>query len=80
MPHRAPTGNDWRMLAEAVVEWYSFYEVPPDDEASSALVGAALDFFRDGYQTTEDIAVMLIGTYIGIWSTKVNAPTSAAIH
>lgn len=80
MPHRAPMGSDCRMLAEAVLQWYSFYDVPPDDQASSTLVGAALEFFHDGYHTTEDIAVMLIGTYIGIWSTKINAPTSAAIH
>ncbi|WP_246705533.1 hypothetical protein [Rhizobium sp. P40RR-XXII] len=80
MPRRAPTGSDCQMLAEAVLQWYHFYEVPPDDEASRALVGAALEFFHDGYHTTEDIAVMLIGTYIGIWPTKFNAPTSAAIH
>lgn len=80
MPHRAPTGSEYRMLAEAVLQWYSFYEVPPDDKASSTLVSAALDFFHDGHHTADDLAVMLIGTYVGIWSTKINAPTSAAIH
>lgn len=80
MPHRAPMGSEYRMLAEVVLQWYSFYDVPPDDEASSALVAAALDFFHDGYHTAEDLAVMLIGTYVGIWSTKINAPSSAAIH
>ncbi len=80
MPHRTPKGSECRILAEAVLQWYSFYEVAPDDEASSTLVAAALEFFHDGYHTADDLAVRLIGTYVGIWSTKINAPTSAAIH
>lgn len=76
----SPRERDFRMLSEAVQAWYRYYEVAPDETASEKLCSAALDFFNEGYRTKDDIATMLIGTYVGRWSTRVNAPASSALH
>jgi hypothetical protein len=75
-----PRGSEFKMLSEAVQAWYRFYEVSPHARASQFLSKAAINLYNDGYKTADDIASVLIGTYVGIWSTKVNAPTSASIH
>jgi hypothetical protein len=72
--------EDFRMLSEAVQAWYRFYEVDPDDQASHTLACAAIQFFNDGHRSLDDITTMLIGTYVGKWATRINAPTSAAVH
>ena len=72
--------SEYRLTSEAVQTWYRFYEVSPDDRASHVLCTAAIDLYQHGYRTADDIATMLIGTYVGIWSTKVNASTSASVH
>ncbi|CAN7734141.1 hypothetical protein [Rhizobium sp. LjRoot258] len=72
--------SEFRVMSEAVQAWYRFYEAPPDDRASRVLRIAAIDLYYDGYKTAEDIAFVLIGTYVGICSTKINAPTSASVH
>ena len=72
--------KDFRMLSEAVQAWYRYYEVDPEDRASHTLCTAAIDFFNEGYRSLDDLSTMLIGTYVGRWSTRVNAPTSAALH
>lgn len=79
MPRRH---NDpgFRMMSEAVQAWYRFYEVSPDDRATEMLSSAAIDLYNEGYRSADEIATMLIGSYVGIWSTRVNAPTSAALH
>jgi hypothetical protein len=41
---------------------------------------AALNLYRDGYRTIDDIATVLIGTYVGLSATRINAPTSEAVH
>lgn len=69
-----------RILAQAVQQWYVFYEVAPDQRASSVLSSAALHLFHDGYSTVEDIATALMGRYVGIWSTRVNARASESVH
>ncbi|MGR9251259.1 hypothetical protein [Rhizobium leguminosarum] len=68
------------VVSEAVRRWFEFYEVPLDERASHTLCSAAISLYGDGYQTVDDIATMLIGTYVGIWATRINAPTSAAVH
>lgn len=71
---------EFRLMSEAVQAWYRFYEVSPDDRASQVLCNAAIDLYNDGYRTVDDIATVLIGTYVGIWSTKINAATSTSVH
>jgi len=72
--------EDFRMLSQAVQAWYRFYEVVPDDQASHTLGAAAIQFFNDGHRSVDELTTLLIGTYVGRWATRVNAPTSAAIH
>jgi hypothetical protein len=67
-------------MSEAVQTWYRFYELRPDEQSSQVLSEAAISLYNEGYRSVDDIATALIGTYVGIWSTKVNAPTSLAIH
>ncbi len=68
------------LITAAVKEWYDFYDVKPDDQASEALCNAALGFIRSGHETSDDVATLLIGLFVGKWSTRVNAPTSHAVH
>lgn len=72
--------SDFRAMSEAVQNWYRFYEVQPNDQSSHVLCTAAINLYNEGYRTVDDIAAALIVTYAGIWSTKVNAPTSSSIH
>lgn len=44
------------------------------------LYTAAIDFYNEGYCTADDLATILIGTYVGIYSTRVNAPASQTTH
>jgi hypothetical protein len=71
---------DIDLLSEAVQRWYRFYEVPPDEAATDILCSAALGLYREGHRSLEDIATVLIGTYVGISATRVNAPTSQSVH
>ncbi|MGO4117479.1 hypothetical protein ACCS70_25830 [Rhizobium ruizarguesonis] len=68
------------VVSEAVRRWYEFYEITPDNKASDVLCHAALNFYGDGYRTIDDIATLLIGTYPGLSATRINAPTSQAVH
>jgi hypothetical protein len=63
---------DFKTMSDAVQAWYRFYELDPKDGPS--------DFYNAGHRTPGDIATALIGTYVGIHATRVNAPTSAAVH
>jgi hypothetical protein len=72
--------RDFRAMSEAVQNWYRFYEVPPNEQSSQVLCTAAINLYNEGYRSADDIATALIGTYVGVWSTKVNAPASSAIH
>jgi hypothetical protein len=71
---------DVAVLSEAVQRWYRYYEVSVDDTATETLCGAALELYNEGHRTVEEIATILIGTYVGISSTRVNAPTSQSVH
>lgn len=72
--------SEFRMMSEAVHAWHRFYKVSVDDQASEVLCNAAVDLYNQGYQTAGDIATVLIETYVGIPSTKINAPASASVH
>lgn len=80
MLDRAPSNADFRMMSLAVSQWFEYYEVKPDERASNLLCAKALDLFNEGYNSIDDISTMLIGTYVGLWATRVNAATSAACH
>jgi hypothetical protein len=54
--------------------------VDPKDGLSDVLCQATIEFYQEGHRTSDDIATALIGTYVGIHATRVNAPTSAALH
>lgn len=72
--------RDIRTISDAVQTWYRYYEVSPDEKVSKTLCTAAIRFFNDGYQSSDDISTLLIGTYVGRWATRVNAPTSDSSH
>jgi hypothetical protein len=69
-----------KILSRAVQRWYHYYELEHDDHASDVLCNAAIALFNDGYRSEGDIATMLIGTYVGLDATKINAPTSMTLH
>ncbi|MBW9115625.1 hypothetical protein JNB88_18480 [Rhizobium cauense] len=75
-----PRNSSYRALSEAVSRWFEYYETEYDEAASETLCNAAVDLFNEGYRSTDDIASLLIGAYVGIWFTRINAPTSSAIH
>jgi hypothetical protein len=66
-------------LSAAIAEWYRFYGVVPDASASNVLCDAAMALSAEGY-AGEEIAAILISVYVGILSTRVNAPTSQSLH
>ncbi|MBB3527080.1 hypothetical protein OS035_29000 [Rhizobium sp. 268] len=37
------------------------------------LCTAALEFYQEGYKTAEEVSTLLIGTYVGFSSTRVNS-------
>ncbi|EPE96625.1 hypothetical protein [Rhizobium grahamii] len=68
------------LISKAVKEWYSFYEIQPDQASSDALCKAALELLEQGFDGSEDIATLLIGKFVGKWGTRVNAPSSNSVH
>jgi hypothetical protein len=69
---RKRTEEESRTLVNAVIAWYRFYEVPPEVDVSSVLCNAAIELGDDGCDD-EMIATILIGTYVGLQSARVNA-------
>jgi hypothetical protein len=67
-------------MSEAVQAWYRFYKIDPKEGLSDVLCRAAIDFYRDGHHTADDIATALIGAYVGVNATRVNAPSSTSVH
>jgi hypothetical protein len=74
------TGSELRTLSEAVQRWFDFYQAESDENVSQTLCDAAVALYRDGHRQAADIATILIGTFIGPLSARVNAPSSASIH
>jgi hypothetical protein len=71
---------DVDVILLAVRRWSEFYEVPLDEGVSDTLCGAAIRFYGKGYRTADDLATMLIGNFVGLCPTRINALTSASIH
>jgi hypothetical protein len=69
-----------KVLASAVDQWFRYYDVDQDDHVWNVLWKAAFDLYKDGYRSEDDLATLLIGTFVGLASTKVNAPSSATVH
>nr|WP_246724462.1 MULTISPECIES: hypothetical protein [Rhizobium] len=44
------------------------------------LCDAAIDLYDDGCRSLEEMATVLIGTYVGLAATRVNAPSSNSVH
>ncbi|AHG49099.1 hypothetical protein RLEG12_09160 (plasmid) [Rhizobium leguminosarum bv. trifolii CB782] len=74
------TPNDYRIMSKAVREWYRYYEVEWDDQASSFLCDAAIELYDHGCRSVEEMATILIGTYVGLAATRINAPSSDSVH
>jgi len=72
--------KDYSIMSRAVQAWYRFYEADWNDETSSFLCSAAIELFNGGCRSSDDMATALIGTYVGLAATRVNAPSSNAIH
>lgn len=68
------------MLSSAVQRWYHYYAVAHDDRTSDVLCRAAIVLFEDGHRSEDEIATLLIASYVGADSIKVNAPTSSSEH
>ncbi|MGO7565822.1 hypothetical protein ACC754_44190, partial [Rhizobium johnstonii] len=72
--------EDHLLMSKAVREWYRHYEVECDDQASSFLCDAAIELYNEVCRSVEEMATVLIGTYIGLAATRVNAPSSSSVH
>jgi len=72
--------HEQSVIAKAVREWYRHYDVEWDDSASSFLCDAAIELYDGGCRSLENMATILIGNYVGLAATRVNAPTSDAVH
>lgn len=68
------------VLAEAVQQWFEFYDVERTLHIDKLLCEAAMRIYQGGYHSVDEIATVLIATYVGILATKVNAPSSASVH
>ncbi|TAX22738.1 hypothetical protein ELI02_33840 [Rhizobium leguminosarum] len=68
------------LLANAVDQWFRYYAVEHDDRVRDVLCNAGLDFYKAGYRSEDDLATLLIGTFVGLASTKINTPASATVH
>jgi hypothetical protein len=69
-----------KVLATAVDQWFRYCEVDHDEHVWNVLRNAALDLYKDGYRSEGDLATLLIGTVVGMASTKSNASASATVH
>ncbi|MBB3659999.1 hypothetical protein FHX15_005268 [Rhizobium sp. BK650] len=75
-----PAQDGRSMMSTAVKEWYVYYNVGWDDQASSFLCDAAIELYNEGCRSAEDMAAILIRTYVGLAATRVNAPSSNSVH
>lgn len=74
------TKHSFRTAFAAVQAWYRFYQEKPELNASSILCRAAIQLHGDGHRSIEDIATILVRTYVGMVATRVNSVTSSSIH
>jgi hypothetical protein len=71
---------DAGVVSEAIKQWFAYYEVPLNEPMSHALCSAAIRYYAQGHRNADALATLLIGTFVGVWSTRVNAPTSESVH
>ncbi|MGZ2432627.1 hypothetical protein [Rhizobium redzepovicii] len=71
---------DHLIISKAVSQWYRHYNAAWDDDASSFLCDAAIELFNEGCHSVDEMATALIGAYVGLAATRVNAPSSSAVH
>jgi len=72
--------EDHVLISKAVGAWYRHYGVGWDDHASSFLCDVAIALYANGCRSPEMLAATLISEYVGIAATRVNAPSSGAVH
>ncbi|CCM78401.1 hypothetical protein [Rhizobium mesoamericanum] len=65
--------TDLLILSRAVQQWYLYYDIDPDDQASTLLNRAAVELFDKGHRSVEGIATALIETYVGPWQGHFSA-------
>jgi hypothetical protein len=75
-----PAQDEHLIVSKAIREWYRHYNVTWDDQASSFLCDAAIELYDDGCRSVQEMATILIGTYVGLAATRVNAPSSNSVH
>ncbi len=72
--------NAMKMLSSAVQRWYRHYSDEHDERTSDVLCQATIALFEQGHRSEDEIVTLLIGSYVGLDSTRVNAPTSSSVH
>jgi len=72
--------EDHILITKAVSAWYQHYGVGWDEHASSFLCDVAIELYAKGCRSGEMLAATLISDYVGIAGTRVNAPSSGAVH
>ncbi len=72
--------TDLLILSRAVREWYQYYDVDPDEQASKVLNDVAVELFDQGHRSVEGIATVLIENYVGPWSMKADIKASNTIQ
>jgi len=72
--------EDHVLISKAVSAWYRHYGVGWDDYPSSFLCDVAIEMYANGCRSVEMLAASLISEYVGIEGTRVNAPSSDAVH
>jgi hypothetical protein len=68
------------MMSWVVQSWYRFNKVDPTNKASTVLCFAAIELFNGGCRSSDDMATILIASYLCLAATRVNAPSSQAVH
>lgn len=71
---------DHLIISKAVSQWYRYYNAAWDDHASSFLCDAAIALYDKGCRSVDEMATLLIETYVGLAATRVNAPSSTSMH
>lgn len=72
--------TDYLILSRAVRQWYRYYDVDPDEEASRLLNHAAIELFDQGHRSVEGIATVLIENYVGPWPSSENVVRSNLVQ
>lgn len=80
MDSKLTIGEQTELIYQAVEFWYEHFEADRQHEATAVLCAAAVRFVNEGESSVAELATALICAYPGLPATRVNAPTSIAIH